>query len=64
MEGVSWPSKPEGTIAWWEHCKAWEGYANQYGFRQNAERMAERCGFSYGELVMFLGREPETWTVR
>ncbi len=54
--------KPAGSIAWWEHEKAWEGYAKKYGsFYQSAERIAERCGFCYGELVEFLGHEPETW---
>lgn len=54
-----------GTIAWSEYLLAWSGYAALYGTSQSAERMAERGGFSYGELVMFLGRrEPETWVPR
>lgn len=30
----------------------------------SAERIAERGGFSYGELALFLGREPRTWQPR
>jgi hypothetical protein len=56
--------KPAGTVAWAEHVEAWEAYAKRYGKSQSAERMAERHGFSYGELLMFLGREPETWRPR
>lgn len=57
-------NKPAGTIAWEEHEEAWAAYAARYGSRQSAERIAERAGFSYGELVMFLGHEPRTWSVR
>jgi hypothetical protein len=53
--------KPRGTVAWWEHQKAWEAYAVRYGRQQSAERIAERHGFCYGELVDFLGHAPETW---
>ncbi len=54
-------AKPPGTIAWSEHVAAWERYAARYGRGQSAERLAERSGFSYGELVDLLGREPLTW---
>lgn len=53
-----------GTISWMEHELAWAGYAAEHGSRQSAQRMHERGGFSYGELVMFLGREPTTWRAR
>jgi len=53
--------KPAGTVAWWEHEKAWEAYAAEYGRMQSAERIAQRAGFSYAELVHYLGRDPETW---
>lgn len=56
--------KAPGTIAWTEHLEAWNGYASKYGSSQSAERMAERGGFCYGELIMFLGHEPKTWTPR
>lgn len=67
---VSWESRegrvarPAGTISWDEHLRAWDGYASRFGGDQSAERLAERGGFSYGELVMFLGHEPETWEPR
>ena len=50
-----------GTIAWWEHVEAWTEYASRYGRSQSAERIAERSGFGYDELIMFLGHEPTTW---
>jgi hypothetical protein len=55
------PGHDAGTIAWDEHELAWTDYARRYGRYQSAERIAERGGFGYGELVMFLGREPQTW---
>ena len=57
-------AKPPGTVDWGEHQEAWESYARKYGRCQSAERMVERGGFAYAELVMFLGREPETWVAR
>lgn len=53
-----------GTIAWIEHLTAWSAYAAKYGTGQSAERLAERGGFGYGELIMFLGHEPTTWEPR
>ena len=50
-----------GTIAWAEHLHAWSGYDAEYRSGPSAQRLAERGGFSYGELVTFLGHEPETW---
>lgn len=50
-----------GTISWEEHLLAWSGYAARYGADQSAERLAERGGFGYGELIQFLGCEPTTW---
>lgn len=50
-----------GTIAWSEHMLAWGGYAQRHGRDQSAEQLAERGGFSHGELVHYLGRQPETW---
>ena len=51
-----------GSIAWAEHVEAWEDYARRYGRDQSAERIAERGGFGYQELVEHLRREPTTWT--
>ena len=53
--------KPAGTIAWDEHLQAWHAYAKKYGSYQSAERIAERGGFGWTELVALLGREPTTW---
>ena len=53
-----------GTIAWSEHLLAFSAYATRYGEDQSAERLAQRGGFGYGELLMFLGREPTTWEPR
>lgn len=50
-----------GSIAWAEHLLAWSAYAAKHGAGQSADRIAERSGFGFGELIMFLGREPETW---
>lgn len=57
------PGRGPGTISWAEHCLAWSGYASQYP-GQSAERMAQRGGFSYEELITFLGHEPKTWEPR
>ena len=59
--------KPHGTIAWWEHEQAWEGYARRFpgsARQQGPERIAERGGFGYGEVLDQLGHEPMTWSVR
>jgi len=53
-----------GTITWKEHLLAYSGYAARYGTAQSAERLAQRGGFGYGELKLFLGREPTTWEPR
>lgn len=57
------PRKPAGTVAWWEHEKAWEDYGARYS-SQDAERIAERGGFGYWEMTDHLGHEPTTWSVR
>ena len=53
-----------GTISWAEHEQAWSVYSGRYGGGQSAERIAERGGFSYSELMSFLGHEPTTWRAR
>lgn len=53
--------KPWGTIEWWEHEAVWAAYAKRYGTQQSAERINERGGFGYTEVVDFLGHEPTTW---
>lgn len=52
-----------GTISWAEHLLAWSTYTKLYP-GQSAERMAERGGFGYSELMAYLGRFPETWEPR
>lgn len=56
--------KGPGTIAWSEHLEAYAGYSLRYGGSQTAERLAERGGFCFGELVEYLGHEPKTWEPR
>jgi hypothetical protein len=50
-----------GTILWFEHVEAWRKYAEKFGHSQSAKRIAERGGFSYFELVSFLGHNPRTF---
>jgi hypothetical protein len=58
--GIKW-RKPPGTVAWSEHLEAYADYAKRYGTSQSAERLAERGGFGWDELVGHLGHEPKTW---
>jgi len=58
------PGREPGTITWAEHYQAWQGYAKKYGKEQTAERIEDRGGFGYRELVMDLGREPLSWEPR
>ena len=55
---------PPGMIAWAEHLEAYEAYADRYGRAQSAERLVERGGFGYHELVELLGHKPTTWVKR
>jgi hypothetical protein len=50
-----------GSIAWSEHLKAYKAYSAAHGNSQSAERIAERGGFGYNEIVTLLGAEPKTW---
>jgi hypothetical protein len=50
-----------GTISWEEYLLAYASYANLYGRSQSAERLAERGGLGWFELVTLLGRDPTTW---
>jgi hypothetical protein len=61
QRGYRKPRRSAGSISWAEHLEAFAGYAAQYGNSQSAERLAERGGFSYGEVTDFLGHEPTTW---
>lgn len=64
LHPVDDPRHIAGTVAWSEHLEAWADYARQYGSGQSAERLAERGGFGYSELVEHLGHEPTTWEPR
>lgn len=59
--GANWRFNP-GTISWGEHAEAYTEYAKRHGTSQTAERIAERGGFGYSELVKLLGHSPKTWT--
>lgn len=54
-------AKPPGTIAWSEYLSIYEVYAKRYGRDQSPERLAERGGFGYAEIVLITGKEPTTW---
>jgi len=52
-------SRPPGTVPWLVHMQAFEAYARHFGLGQSAERLAERGGFSYGEMQCLLaGHSP------
>lgn len=53
--------KGPGTIAWEEHLRAWSAYDARWNSGQSAERINERGGFAYDELVAYLGDAPKTW---
>ena len=48
-----YPEYPSYRITWDAHLKAYEVYAQKYGYSQSAETIAERGGFADGELDMF-----------
>lgn len=52
---------PAGSISWAEHVEVWQVYAQKHGTHQSAERIAERGGFGYGEIVLFTGHPPRTF---
>ena len=54
-------TRPRGVIDWFEHVEAWEAYNQRFRNDQDAERIAARGGFGYGELCTLLGRLPKTW---
>ena len=61
MESGPQEKRDAGTITWSEYLEAYAEYARRYGTSQSAERLAERSGFGYNELCVFLGHEPNTW---
>jgi hypothetical protein len=55
------PEHHAGTISWEEYEEAYRDYARRFGTSQSAERLAQRGGFGYAELVDHLGHPPKTW---
>ena len=55
------PGHDYGLITWEEYLEAYAEYAKRYGNEQSAERLEERGGFGYKELIQLLGHEPKTW---
>lgn len=54
---------PDGYISWEEHYEAWREY-HKHHRGQDAENIANRGGFGYGELKEFLGHNPVSWMPR
>ena len=61
---VGQPGRGPGTVSWEEHALAAGEWARQYGPGQDAERLAQRGGFSFYELSLYLGHPPKTWRPR
>lgn len=55
------PVQPGGSISWAEHEAAWTAYARDNGTGLSADAVAERGGFTIGQVTQFLGREPKSW---
>jgi hypothetical protein len=56
------PGHGPGSVDWAEHELAWSTYAAKNGLEQSAQRIADRGGFGYGELVDYhLAHAPLTW---
>ena len=63
-EGVGRDRIPAGTIAWSEHEEVYQAYAKRYRMsaaQQDAECIADRCGFGKSEAEKLLGRPLATW---
>lgn len=65
VPAVSFPRpRPAGTVAWSEHLAAWDGLKARRGSvaaGRDAEAVAAEGGFTYEELVEYLGYAPKTW---
>lgn len=54
--------KNAGTISWSEHLEIYKVYVEKFGGSgQSPERVAERGGFSYNEIILMTGHPPSTW---
>lgn len=55
VEGLSgYVNRPSGEVPWSVAALAYEVYSRKYGKQQSLERLAQRGGFSWGELVWLL----------
>lgn len=52
--------RPWGSITREEHETIHKAYT-ALGFSQSAERIAQRGGFGYDEIVFLTGHPPKTW---
>mgnify|MGYP000901226671 FL=1 len=50
-----------GSVSRQEFIAAYDAYVVKYGRNQSADRLIERGGFSFFELIALLGHEPETF---
>lgn len=55
------PAQPAGTISRTEYLEIYEIYAKKYGRDQSADRLIERGGFDYNEIITITGAPPKTW---
>lgn len=54
--------KNKGSISWKEFLEIYTVYVKMFGGSdQSAERIAERGGFSYNEIIFITGQAPTTW---
>jgi len=65
-EAENGPVRGPGTISWAEHERAWVVYNRPMSpWPEPSAEAISRCGgFRWGQLVDFLGHEPETWRPR
>jgi uncharacterized protein YegP (UPF0339 family) len=55
------PVQPGGSISWAEHEVAWTIYARENGTALSADDIAERGGFTVGQITQWLNHEPRSW---
>jgi hypothetical protein len=56
--------RPAGTVSWTEFLMAWDGLKARRGSMasgKSPDAVADEGGFTYEELVEYLGFEPKTW---
>lgn len=55
---------PPGVIAWSEYLEAFAEYERQYNTGLTAEAFVGGGGFSWVQLLKYLGHLPTTWEAR